>query len=171
MTKKDLLKRKEKLGDYYVSNEELLDKYGVDPFWVEYSDFIKIGDKIVRVGDKKPTIHSTMYYNDELKGPDKDFESFKDYNILMAGNDLLSDTKKDRGFFISRNKGSNEYFCLSCYSHFDNDRFEEYLLEPEDKKHVILALEILRADFIKRLERYYKRYKDNIDTCGYWANR
>lgn len=171
MTKNELSKRKEMLGDYYVSDEELLDKYGVDPFWVEHTAFIKIGDKLVSLGEKKPTIQSTIYYNDELDSPGTGFESFKNYNIFMSGNNLFSEPDFERGYFIARNKGSNDYFILSRYTLLDEDRFEEYWLEPEVRKYVDIAIEMIKSDFIKRLERYYKRYKNNISTCGYWANR
>ena len=170
MTKKDLLKRKEMLGNYYVSDEELIDKYGVDPYWVERCSFIKIGDKVVMLGDKKPKIHNTIYYDDEREAPEVDFELFKKYNIFMSGQNYLSKNRGRSHLFIVRNAGSHGFFNLSDFMRFDSD-YEEYPLDPEDRKHVITALEMLQADFIKRLERYYERYKDKIYADGYWANR
>lgn len=48
--------------------------------------------------------------------------------------------------------------------------FKRYLTDDEAQE-IKKLVELLKADYIKRLKTYYKRYGDKITTHGYWANR
>jgi hypothetical protein len=44
-------------------------------------------------------------------------------------------------------------------------------LLADEKQDILELYKRQKEGYIKRLERYWKRYRNNIRTHGYWANR
>jgi len=137
------------------------------------SKYIKIGDKFIEVGSKKPTIQKQFWFDDEKPIPEPSKE------IFMRGN--------------KRSNSPREY-------ELENDRYEKLLIVPlyhEDKtdfrlcslsyqkpkdyssievteemlKIINTAEKELKTKYEKRLETYWKRYSKHIRCSGYWVNR
>lgn len=162
---------KEKLGEYFVSDEELLNEYGLDEYTVKHRAFLKIRGFLVEICNKKPVIKKNIYYDDEREAPEDTFETFKNYNLTLSSPRVLRNYEDYRGMFIYKIRKYNGNFELDVYPKLDNDYYEEYSLNKEEREHVLILLKEVEKEFIKRLERYWKQYQDKVNICGYWANR
>lgn len=153
-----------------------------DPKMVEYclksSTYIDIGPYYINIGDK-PSIDSTMWYDDETEGPDSSkFEAFRAYNMRGKRFDLDE---------LAADGRSNVWI----YTNYTTDRTEGKLKGwlvtriGEEPRHVgdyqpasdddIMAIKQglaeMKAAYEKRLTTYWKRYSNKVHAAGYWANR
>lgn len=162
-----------------------------DSSWEKYykeqskqNTYIKFNDGYI-VKFARPGIRSCMYYDDELESPDTDYNSFESYNLHY--NNCYSYLES---YFESRENLEKYGYCIGGYeriyitncsnsdianlSVYDDNSyklgFKRYLTDDEAQE-IKKLVELLKADYIKRLKTYYKRYGDKITTHGYWANR
>lgn len=161
---------KEKLGEYFVSDEELLNEYGLDEYTVKHRAFLKIRGFLVDICNKKPAVKKDIYYDDERKAPEHTFETFKNYNLTLSGSRVLRNYVDYKGMFIYRVRGHETNFLLDAYSKTDRNYYEEYFLSKEEREYVLTLLKEVEKDFIERLEKYWKRYSDKVNICSYWVN-
>ena len=146
--------------------------------------YIKFNDGYI-VKFERPGISSCMYYDDELESPETDYNSFESYNLHY--NNCCSYLES---YFEARSNLEQYGCCIGGYeriyitncsnsdianlSVYDDNSyklgFKRYLTDDE-AQDIKKLVELLKADYIKRLKTYYKRYGDKITTHGYWANR
>lgn len=134
--------------------------------------FIELDGKYVEVCDAKPAIDRKLYYDDETVAPDSsDFEVFRRHNLRRH----QVEEKKLR---IHQRGNSYRLVIRPNYYHEDMAQIEYELRQEwatpvtEEQLEIINeAIREVQADYEKRLERYWKRYKDKVITVGYWANR
>ena len=141
--------------------------------------YIDLGDYYLRVGDAKPNIEKTMWYDDETEGPDASrFEAFREYN--MRGKRLSLEDAMDYG--------RSEVWIFTQYTHDrtggklkswltarigeEPTHVGEYRKATEDDiKAIKQGLAEIKADYEKRLKTYWKKYSAKVRSAGYWANR
>ena len=158
------------------------DKYYKDQS--KQNTYIKFSDGYI-VKFERPGISSCMYYDDELESPETDYNSFESYNLHY--NNCYSYFES---YFEARSNLEKYGYCIGGYeriyitncsnsdianlSVYDDNSyklgFKRYLTDDESQE-IKKLVELLKADYIKRLKTYYKRYGDKITTHGYWANR
>lgn len=141
------------------------------------SKYVQLDDTFVSVCGAKPSIQSTMWYDDETEGPQVNFESFRRYN----------ESNFPRKLELERNQYGNRSK-LFIAPHYHGDKTDGKLAglryEPEDRpphggREVTpeeleifnQAIEEVQADYEKRLKTYWKRYSDKVHAAGYWTNR
>lgn len=146
-------------------------------YCLKSSSYIDTGPYYINVGDK-PSIESTMYYDDETEGPDASkFEAFRDYNM------------RDKRFDIDALIADNRHIWI--YTNYTNDRTggklkgwsttrlgdepthlgEYHKATEDDIKAIRQVLKEMEKQFEKRLATYWKRYSNKVYAHGYWANR
>lgn len=134
---------------------------------------------------KRPSISSTIYYDDETEPPEITLDYFKYYNRHNMDEYIVIEPFNDdkRPYFI-------DHYCtdklrvavIQDHEHgwidYEGD-LQEYkrrntfqrFLDDDEIQEYNRIIEELREKYNKRLENYYKRYKDKIYASGYWANR
>lgn len=155
--------------------------------WENKHDVIMLENGYLIIIDK-PSIHSTLYYDDEYEAPSTKLESFINYNLFHSIFDTFDKWIKD-------NEDYNKIGCCSgrlmhkvaiskecqysnvpkshwyhLYVDFDSQDMYELLSDDENEQFINIMYELKEA-YIKRLNSYYKRYQNKISTYGYWANR
>lgn len=155
----------------------------VDESMVKYclksSLYIDTGEYYLHIGDSKPSIDSTMWYDDETEGPDSSkFDAFRNYN--MRGKRFSLDELAENG--------RSEVWIFTNYTRdMTGGKIKSWLVTHvgEDPRHVgecrrataddIMAIKQglcqIKANYEKRLANYWKRYSDKVTSAGYWANR
>lgn len=132
--------------------------------------YIKIGEWFVNVCDAKPTITTTIWYDDETEGPENNKETF-----MRANNRHTKELPTDRKYFIAKNwyRQTDQKLAAvtSCKTWEEPSTEVIRELTPEEMILVHQAVAEVNADFQKRLETYYKRYSNKISVSGYWVNR
>jgi hypothetical protein len=135
--------------------------------------YIYLNGRYIDCCDSKPAIHSTLWYDDETEGPDKNYLSFERYN-MMNSPDLLNANKFNYFFgehYYSADTGI-KLANIHAY-HFYEDRIPENLIPitADEVKAINEAIQEVRTDYINRLKMYYKKYSHKVSVSGYWANR
>lgn len=157
-------------------------------FLVNKYDFFKTKDGLIIELEKvnKITIDKTMYYDDEYEPPKVNEENFIYYNRSNAPGRNLEDYLEEKERLNTQGCATGQYdyqgiyFRVSysdyenvvhCDWHDDKDKyFKRYLTKEEESEYIKLMQE-RREQYIERLKKYFKRYKDKIHTYGYYANR
>lgn len=147
---------------------EELEKMNIDDYYIKEYAFIKLGNKLVNIGRRKPGIERSIYYDDETPRPNINYDFFEYYNMGRAFGNLSNDRFSQLDIYFYRTN--------SIYYEFTNCRGwireqNPTPLSTDEKKQILAAVEILKKDYKKRLKTYYKKYSDKIYTHGYWANR
>lgn len=134
---------------------------------------------------KRPSISSTIYYDDETEPPEITLDYFKYYNRHNMDEYIAIEPFNDdkRPYFIDRYCTdklrvaviqNNEHKWISYEEELQNCKnkniFQRFLDDDEIQEYNRI-IEELREKYNKRLENYYKKYKDKIYASGYWANR
>ena len=174
----------EKFTQEYVRYVEQMDE---TPYWKDY--YLKHKDYAVRLQDgwhiiSKPRIENKFCFHDE--GPDYEF-----YKTLMA------DENKLRNYFLSENldkfdkeidylKGNETLYLrpvgkdqfdicpasviFGFYSYRVGNE-EPRQVSADERKALLEAYGVARAEFEKRLQTYLKRYGvSKLHTWTYWAD-
>jgi hypothetical protein len=166
------------LSEKWRKRDGSVDQKMVD-FCMKDSIYVQSGEEFINCGDAKPRIENTMWYDDETKGPEVNFESFKSYNMRNAPRTVEEQMEvHDRKPYITNNyylrDGETTTLLKSVVFRNENyDRMtgEERLATEDEMQLVKLAINKARRDYEKRLERYWKRYENKVKASGYWANR
>jgi hypothetical protein len=140
------------------------------------SKYIHIDNMYVDVCDAKPSIDSTLYYNDEYPDIGNSYETFINYNMKKAPRTYEKFTRfsyyDDEKLVIIPQYCTDKTggrLCAVTYKNNDKNQYIE--VTPELLEQINAAIEEVRADYKKRLDMYYKKYADKISSYGYWANR
>lgn len=152
---------------------------GMQSWLIKNYDFYKTVDGYVIEIDKpsKLSLTNELWYDDEYDAPEINFKNFVEENSHNCNRHEYYLDKANRQYnkFYFVNNGSLKNVCVMIYDNWElNERPHPEILREltEDEKQDILELyKIQKEGYIKRLERYWNRYKNNIRTHGYWANR
>lgn len=146
---------------------------------LQHSIYVQLGDRFVDLGDRKPSIDKTMWYDDETDGPDENFKNFKEYNMRLHAPRRIED-RTSRNFGVMVKAYIKPQYCgdkthgkLAClvFEDVDSPRATGHEVTTEDLKLFNKALDEAKADYEKRLAMYWKRYSKHIHASGYWVNR
>lgn len=183
-----LLSRKEALQEIVKRRDE--DSY-ITNEWLSKNYIYLLSNNGDLIEVDKPKIDNVIYYDDERPAPDTDFESWMEYNLFYnfnRGEKSISKWTNDikryheigccAGNLLShptyfRYDGQFSYGMMLYADIDDMEKHKDIAVELDDAETVeyINCIEALKADFIKRLTTYYKRYSHKIYAYGYWANR
>jgi len=140
--------------------------------------YLDVGPYYLAIGDK-PSIDSTMWYDDETEGPDASkFEAFRAYNMRGKRFDLDELIANGRSnvwiytkYTHDRTGGKLKGWATT---HWDEEprHLGEYRKATDDDITAIKqGLSEMKAAYEKRLATYWKRYSNKVHAAGYWANR
>lgn len=167
------------LEKQWVKRNGEIDHKMVD-YCLKSSIYVQSGDEFINCGDSKPTIDKTMWYDDETDGPTVNFDSFKRYNQSNFPRTLeeMKMGRDGRQVYIVDNyylrAGETTTLLKSVrVADLDYDRVDgnPRLATDEEIRLINEAILKARADYEKRLERYWKRYSNKVRAEGYWVNR
>lgn len=165
--------------------------------WYMAHEYVRIGDHVLKL--EKLGIDRTVYYDDEyadpLGGEDEDArkEMWEAYNLRHHtwAEDIEAAAKWEsweedgvvRGWrtgdyapFLFKDYDGTSFVVWSTIRYADGD-FKRYpkekrrYLTPEELDQLMDVYDQLKANYIKRLDAYWKRYGDKVHSYGYWANR
>ena len=142
-------------------------------------DYYKTPDNYIIEIEKaaKLSITKTLYYDDEFEAPEVNFDNFIEHNRHNCNryDYYLEKANKTYNRFYFAKNGNLNNVCIMVYSDFElsMNLYYENIREllAEEKQDILELYKRQKEGYIKRLERYFKKYKNNIFTCGYWANR
>jgi hypothetical protein len=167
------------LAKNWVKRDGSVDQRMVD-YCLKSSKYIDIGEYYLNIGNSKPGIDSTMWYDDETEGPDDSkFSAFRAYN-LRGGNartydELVADGRTEFWVFINSYRdmtgGKIKAWTVTRPGDEPNHVGNFRKATDDDIMAIKQGLAEIRADYEKRLERYWKRYSNKVHAAGYWANR
>ena len=144
----------------------------------------------------KPHIRSEFWYDDEYPSPlngdeEHDHDYFVAENLRWEFGDYgldewLEEGKRLKEYGVCSAKYEAEPFAVgvgnewakpvfSCDSddlwRWNRHGYEILPISEDDLEGIIEAIGEWRNEFVKRLERYWKRYRHKVRAYGYWAWR
>lgn len=151
-------------------------------YLVNNYDYYKTTDEII-IEIEKPkhlSINKTIWYDDELPADEIPSASYENFIYANRHN---CNRYKYYSEEISR-KGTKFYFCKqdSNIGYIDYDRYEDYYnygkcrysireITKEEMQEILQLYKTQKEEYLKRLERYFKRYGKHISAQGYWRDR
>jgi hypothetical protein len=157
-------------------NKELMDlliencKGSVKSAEFSYNSFLFVKANIgyIKFGTKKPAINTQMWFDDEKEMPEKTKELFMAYN--ESNIPKLIDLEDIRiGFMlVLRRQGNLYHTYLTSQGSLSSDCIE---LTQEIVDLMNVEIKKAQADYMKRLENYWRRYNAKVRVSGYWVNR
>ena len=160
------------LSKYYIGGLASWNKTEKDR---EYRDKHIIGETtilkskdglIIDINMCKPSIDSTLWYDDETKAPENNYTNFELYNLKNL-NIYYEEAK-----MIFKNDRINSSYTVAENSRlydFEKDYIRD--LTAEEKQDLQAIAKVVKEAYKKRLASYWKRYQNKICWSGYWANR
>lgn len=165
--------------------------------WIDYfnkKDYIRFAKSGLTVAIDRPSIDSTIYYNDEYDSPinaddSNKKEVFIRYNMRNFNDFRIYDWMQSRidletigccsGIWSSQpvlvvyphNDDNNEVHIDFTSREYTPDNANIIPLDDDEIEALKAIVDGLKAAYMNRLETYYKRYSKNIHSYGYWANR
>lgn len=138
--------------------------------------YIVIGGMFVNVCDSKPSIHSDMWYDDETAGPEENKENFVSYNLRMGDPSYFEQSGycySDRVelCFMQNYSGQTDNKLVVPVYLPENSTKAIRKVTPEELDQINKAIDEVKEDYRKRLDRYWNRYSDKVSARGYWRNR
>lgn len=170
LTVEQTAKLKELLQEEWTKKDGTIDIKMVD-YCMKSAKYICINnDTFVDIGKDKPTIKSTIWYDDTTEDPGTALDTFifeNRYNIPQE----LEMTKRCETLKLSAkyNNRTNVKLCNLTYCSEDSDRQRDVTQTELDL--INKTIRELQEDYKKRLIAYYKKYSHKICSCGYWADR
>ena len=152
------------LADVWRNDSKMIDHC------MKSSKYIYLNGKYINCCDAKPAIKKTMWYDDEQENPGKGFDRFVDYNFTNVRN-VLGDNKT---YYFGKNyyrQTGNNLVNIRSFEHWQEPDKDLTPMTEAEKVKINEAITEVRADFMKRLKTYYKKYNDKIRSSGYWVNR
>jgi len=162
---------------YKMELKKLLEKQWNNEGMVEHclksNKYIRIADKWLNIGDKKPSIRKQFWFDDEKPIPEPTKELFIRQNLFLNGPEPYELTNRyHEPLVIIPNYWDDRTDFELCSLAYGNDsKGEQIEVTEEMLKKINKARDEIKQDFIKRLERYWKRYSKHVRTTGYWVNR
>ena len=148
-------------------------------YCLKSSKYIDLGSYYLDVGDSKPSIENTLWYDDETEGPDSsNFEAFRAYNlrgkrfsldeVIESGRQVIWVYTQYNG---DKTDGKLKSWTAARVGEEPRHTGEYRKATEDDLKAIRQGLSEISADYEKRLKTYWKRYGDKVHAAGYWANR
>jgi hypothetical protein len=132
--------------------------------------FVKANIGYIKFGTKKPAINTQMWFDDEKKMPEKTKELFIAYNESnMPSLIELGPTRNFGAEWVKGLEKRNGYYVLTL-RHASQEK-EMQTLTQEIVDLMNAEIKKAQADYMKRLENYWKRYNAKVRVSGYWVNR
>lgn len=149
----------------------------VDESMVKHSlksyKYIDLDGSIVDIGRAKPTISSTIYFNDEYEAPQVNYENFASYNKRLNGpSEYKLQTSSYHGngrLKLIKDEKSN--IAQLSYDDPRDESLEVREVSEKELEAINQGIREINDNYEKRLKTYYKKYSDKIFTSGYWAYR
>jgi hypothetical protein len=134
------------------------------------SKYIYINGKFIDCCDSKPTIHKTMWYDDETAGPNVNYLNFEHYNMKYAPKNL---SDKFEYYIQPQYSGdpTDKLYTTATLLPWEDPKDCFIPLTDNQKKNIDAAITEVREDYQKRLKTYWKKYSNKVYAMGYWANR
>jgi len=142
--------------------------------------YIRLGDIFIGVCSRKPSITTTIWYDDTTDGPDPNWQNFLHLNVRNNMPKFYELESRYCG------RISPLYIRVSYWNDKTGGRIASLEYIPDDDKRegiirkatqddlnlINAAVQDVRDDYRKRLEAYFKRYgKDHVSSRGYWVDR
>jgi len=139
------------------------------------SYYVYVNGLYVDVGEAKPSIRTDLWYDDEQEDPGASYDRFIWYNERFQ-------QSKYQLSGVSFGRECELYFARQYSSQISSTLVSPQMLTGNES-HIIRkvtanelielnrALDAIRVDYRKRLDRYWNRYNDKISSRGYWVNR
>lgn len=165
---------KQEIEAVYTKSNGTIDANMVD-YVLKNVKYVQIDAYYVQaVGQTKPSINKTLWYDDEQKDPGASKARFIAYNMRSAPDFIKIDEHNPvyiQPGYCGRGLGglTNLYCKRYFYDALPDDIIRQ--LTPEEVKQINKAIAEVRADYNKRLEMYWKKYSDKVYSSGYWVNR
>ena len=135
--------------------------------------YIEIDGHIVGVCDAKPVIRSEMWYDDETADPGTGKARFIAYNMRNVC-DVIEESARKTYFCKAYYRQPDDCLLWDVQTPYAGDHAPEYAIREVTLAEIVLvnnAINEVRADYVKRLDRYYAKYQSKIRSSGYWVNR
>jgi len=139
-------------------------------FCMKKDRYIYLNGEFIKCCENKPSIDSTLYYDDTTEGPGNSFNAFRIYNIHNIPEQLKPASYGET--LITSAHYSNGSEKLRCFYYSENIEADKgRIASAEELKAINEARKEVADDYEKRLKTYYKKYSKNIRSSGYWAER
>lgn len=147
-------------------------------YLIKNYDFYKTNDGIIIEIEKAShlSIEKTIWYDDELPAdeiPSASYENFILENIHHCN--------RYEHYTEEINRGTKLYFCnqgnVTSYIDYNRYYYDDNIngkireITKEEMEEILQLYKERKDAYLKRLERYYKRYGNHIHTSGYWRDR
>jgi hypothetical protein len=179
MNKDDYKELENLLGMVWRKRSGEVDQSMVD-HCLKSGKYIKIDDLFIDVCSRKPSITTTIWYDDTRDDPGAGFVTFKNLNErhnMPSFYDLEGNyCGRIRPLYIrvqyNNDRSGGKVCTLEYIPEYDERAGIIRKVTQDDLNLINAAVQDVRADYAKRLEAYYKRYgKDHVRSSGYWADR
>ena len=140
--------------------------------------YLQIDNMFVSVCDLKPSITTTLWYDDTRKGPEESWNSFKDLNERhnMPKHWELDFRHTDPLYIRAKYWNDKTAGRLATLEHIpEHHQGNAELLRKvtaEELEQINAAIDEVRQDYAKRLETWWKKYGHKcFNVSGYWVDR
>jgi len=138
------------------------------------TEYIQHDGKYIAIGDKKPSITKTLWFDDEYDIPNSNEQLFIDTNMRTNAPKPMESTSYhgDPLIIIAEycNDRTQGELCGITYDTLD--RYPGAIVVSESLLNTINSVKAeMAVKYEKRLRSYWKRYNKNVSCRGYWANR
>lgn len=150
-------------------------------YLIKNYDFYKTNDGIIIEIEKAShlSINKTIWYDDELPENERPSASYENFILENEHHcnryDRYTEEIKRRTKFYFCNQGNPiSYIDYDSYQdtyHYGNLRYSIREITKEEMEEILQLYKERKENYLKRLERYYKRYGNHIHTNGYWRDR
>ena len=151
-------------------------------YLIKNYDFYKTNDGIIIEIEKAShlSINKTIWYDDELPAdeiPSASYENFileNEHHCNRYDNYLKELNQKTTTFYFCNQGNPTSYIDYDRYEdvyHYGKLRYSVREITKEEMEEILQLYKERKEAYLKRLERYYKRYGNHIHTNGYWRDR
>ena len=141
---------------------------------MENCNYIKIENMFVDIGNKKPSINKTLWYDDTKDSPGEGWETFKFYNRHNYPNffELKARQWKDLYFMVHYHNDKSDGKIVSLvYEELPSTLPLIRQVTEGELRLINSAINESIKEYEKRLRTYFKKYSKNIHAMGYWVDR
>jgi hypothetical protein len=132
--------------------------------------FVKANIGYIEFGEAKPSITTTLWFDDEQKMPEKTKELFMAYNESNMPSLIQLEPEKNLGkIWVKGLEKRNGYYALTLRHASQEKEMQTLTQEIVDLMNV--EIKKAQADYTKQLEKYWNRYSSKVRVNGYWVNR
>lgn len=167
--------------------------------WLKYyrdKDYIFFERLGLCIRVDRPGIYNQIWYDDEREDPIKgnnkkavflaynlnNFRDFWVYDWMKCKKDLetvgcCTGLYNERPALLEYKRTGEPSEVHAYFTRYDDNgdimtgRATAHELTSEEVTDFIEVIDKLKAAYLDRLEKYFKRYEKNIHSSGYWANR